>query len=533
MTTGSKFGASKLLNATHATLLGQERVNAEMFTAMEILGRKLERAESERDRLTRRLALIESSATLDEKTGKLYLPAVIDPALLSRQTTGSGASRWMVASSLASSAIALFALGLVVLHEPPSVLTQEQIAALESLKPAQFALVRPENKGWQHLGGAGEEVNPVIAAAPLQPVVPALPNMTELAKEEQAAEAPQVVVVRAIPPPPVNVGDVANVRADDVLIPGEDKVPQKAKVKVAVVPSVEKKVLAPVAAETSDTTAPDPALPEKLAQLEKRAYEGIPEAQHDMATLYASGKLVAQNYKRAIGWFTKSADGGVANAHYNLGVIYQQGLGVKPDMTKALGYYEKAAELGHPEAMYNLGIAYIEGIGTKTNIEKGISYFKRAANAGVSQAAFNLGVLYESNFVGTIDTDKAVEWYQVAADAGHAEARGAVGRLTGVASDQALTLADTVEPASGEEFGEGDSSPVEEGGRALQFKGDLLSKIQHELIRLGMLSGTADGVMTPQTEDAIRVYQQTLGVPQDGEASAALLDTMRPPPLNQ
>ena len=55
-------------------------------------------------------------------------------------------------------------------------------------------------------------------------------------------------------------------------------------------------------------------MPAKLAQLEKRAFQGIPEAQHDMATLYASGKLVAQNYPRAIHWFTKSADGGVANA---------------------------------------------------------------------------------------------------------------------------------------------------------------------------------------------------------------------------
>src|SRR5690606_15482327 len=54
----------------------QERVNMEMFKAISLLGRKLERAEGERERLIRRLIQIESSATVDEETGKLYLPVV-------------------------------------------------------------------------------------------------------------------------------------------------------------------------------------------------------------------------------------------------------------------------------------------------------------------------------------------------------------------------------------------------------------------------------------------------------------------------
>ena len=62
MGTVSKFQRARLLNPDHARLNGQERVNAEIFTAMEILGRKLERSEAERDRLARRLALIPERA---------------------------------------------------------------------------------------------------------------------------------------------------------------------------------------------------------------------------------------------------------------------------------------------------------------------------------------------------------------------------------------------------------------------------------------------------------------------------------------
>src|ERR1700722_4419669 len=116
MTVVNKFGAARLLDPTNATLDGQARVNAEIFTAVEILGRKLERVEAERDRLARRLALIESAATVDEKTGKLYLPVVMseDAAPVKEYVT----PKWMIPVSLMSSAIALFSLGMVMFHEP-------------------------------------------------------------------------------------------------------------------------------------------------------------------------------------------------------------------------------------------------------------------------------------------------------------------------------------------------------------------------------------------------------------------------------
>jgi len=337
----------------------------------------------------------------------------------------------------------------------------------------------------------------------------------------------------------------------NVSIPGEEEAtPKKAPARVA------KKAPVPAQADdadeestqtdnqsktatvipTSEETggiAPDATLTKKLAVLQKRAYQGIPEAQHDLATIYAAGTSVPQDYHRAAFWFTHAADGGVANANYNMGVIYHQGLGVPVDMAKALDWYAKAAELGHPEAMYNLGIAYIEGIGTKTDIEKGVSYFKRAAKAGVVQAAYNLGVLYESNFIGQIDTQKAIEWYKVAAKAGHTGARDALARLQSggntIASDsgdKALTLANKVEPSAGgdEETGEGDSSPVTTAPQ--NGPQTLLADIQRILIKQGVLPGKADGVLTQQTEDAIRASERKFSLTEDGQPSQELLEKL-------
>lgn len=599
MSTVSKPGTPRPLDPANAGLDGQARVNAEIFTAVEILGRKLERSEAERERLTRRLALIESAATVDEKTGKLYLPAIVDQEMVQRMD-GYATPKWMVAASLMSSAIALFALGLVLFREPAPLLTKEQLAALDTLKGPQFASLAPESRGWKspEMEAAPQENTETASAEVVTPVAEPQIAIEPAAGEPPAPEQPTVAeVVPTVPTPaPEEAPKVAEVAppvppaaepqisalAEPKVVPAEEsKMPDTAALtklektaEAPVIPApvagpppevapqpeppkvVEKKPApekpvvakaepaptlkstpAPEPAPPQDITATvdapmdapaaDPALPAKMSQLEKRAYEGVPEAQHDLATLYASGKLVAQDYPRALYWFTKSADGGVANSHYNLGVIYQQGLGVAADMTKALGWYEKAAELGHPEAMYNLGIAYIEGIGTTANIEKGVSFFKRAAKAGVAQAAYNLGVLYESNFIGAIDTAKAIEWYQVAANEGHAEAREAIVRMKGgpisLAGDQALSLADIVEPAAGGETGEGDSSPAEDSGHAATQK-DLLIQIQKGLIRLKLLPAPADGMMTPQTQDAIRAYQKRQSWPEDGEPSQKLLD---------
>jgi hypothetical protein len=184
-----------------------------------------------------------------------------------------------------------------------------------------------------------------------------------------------------------------------------------------------------IAEEAIEPLATDTDLPEEAQLLHKRALEGIAEAQHDLATLYAAGNTVELDYPRALYWFGKAAEGGIANAYYNLGVMHHQGLGVSENREKAVDKYEKAAELGHAQAWYNLGIAYAEGLGAPQDINRGAEYFERAAEAGIAQAAYNLGVLYE-DYPETINGEKsASHWYQFAAERGHNEAQKAYSRL--------------------------------------------------------------------------------------------------------
>jgi TPR repeat protein len=50
----------------------------------------------------------------------------------------------------------------------------------------------------------------------------------------------------------------------------------------------------------------------------------------------------------------READAGDPDAQYNLAYLYENGLGLPKDEEKALELYQKAADQGHSEAVYNL-----------------------------------------------------------------------------------------------------------------------------------------------------------------------------------
>lgn len=183
----------------------------------------------------------------------------------------------------------------------------------------------------------------------------------------------------------------------------------------------------PVAARVK----PDGTLPALVKEVEKKAFEGIPEAQHDLAAIYTAGHGgVGIDYKKAALWFREAALGGVANAQYNLGVLYHQGLGVEKNMDTAIGWYKAAAGQGHPEAAYNLGIAYIEGVGMQYSPQQAARYFERAAESGIPEAAYNLGLIHENGLLGGQQVEKALYWYgQAAGKGGSSEAKTALEQL--------------------------------------------------------------------------------------------------------
>lgn len=331
---------------------------------------------------------------------------------------------------------------------------------------------------------------------------------------------------------------------------------------------------------------PDPALPAKFRDIEKRALAGQAEAQHDLAAIYTAGHDGAtQDYAKAAFWFRKAADNGIANAAYNLGVLYHQGLGLKKNMKEAIHWYKVAADKGHPEAQYNLGIAFIEGIGVPYDPAAAAKYFESAAASGVVEAAYNLGMIHENGLLGQAHPDLALVWYKTAADKGSPEARIAleqlaktlgvnpadIDRATSHASapdttkkpvaqkpdaapaplrpDERTDLSPPSSPARGAkalpgmdlpvdnilsypDTGEGamtaaqspaSSGPTDPGADSNALNQIVISQIQQQLRTMGLYGGKPDGVMGEKTGKAIRSYQSAQGLPVDGRPSESLL----------
>ena len=319
-------------------------------------------------------------------------------------------------------------------------------------------------------------------------------------------------------------------------------------------------------AKPLSSASPDSNLPGPIKEIENQAFNGVPEAQHDLAAIYTAGHAgVKQNYQKAAFWFRQAADKGVANARYNLGVLYHQGLGVKQDVQEALRWYKAAADLGHPEAQYNLGIAYIEGIGVPYDPVQASQYFENAADTGVTEAAYNLGLIYENGLLGQAKPDVALMWYKNAADKGSPEATAALEQLAktlNISRDEVNKLVEGMKgtrqsagnkgaqaaqppaaPAAAPAQKEKTSSaaqvaltpavsdvaaaaPAESDYQRQQQEQVIIAQVQEYLMRVGLYPGPADGARGPLTEDAIRSYQSVNNLHVDGRATEDLLTHM-------
>ncbi|MCR5575564.1 MAG: protein kinase [Oscillospiraceae bacterium] len=159
---------------------------------------------------------------------------------------------------------------------------------------------------------------------------------------------------------------------------------------------------------------------------------------------YYYGLGVAQDYAKALEWYTKAADAGNADAMNNIGFLYENGYGVEQDYAKALEWYRKAADAGSVGAMTNIGFLYERGYGIEQNYAKAMEWYTRAANIGDTLAITNIGFLYERGYGIEQNYAKAMEWYTRAADAGNALAMSNIGFLYlngyGVEQDYAIAL---------------------------------------------------------------------------------------------
>lgn len=110
----------------------------------------------------------------------------------------------------------------------------------------------------------------------------------------------------------------------------------------------------------------------------KAAGHDFPLAQSGLASMYASGRGLYQDYEQAALWYRKAAAEGVADAQNGLGDLYAKGQGVPQDDAEAAYWYLKAAEQGLADACRNLGTFYSLGRGVPFDNVRAYMWFSVA-----------------------------------------------------------------------------------------------------------------------------------------------------------
>lgn len=146
-----------------------------------------------------------------------------------------------------------------------------------------------------------------------------------------------------------------------------------------------------------------------------RAEQGDPQAQYELALLFANPDNEEIDLDKAFYWLLKSANQGVADAQYHLAAFYEN---IKADLSSAFKWYKAAAEQGHVEAQSNLGYVYENGLGVKVDFVEAVKWHKKAAEQGCAVAQNNLARCFEHGIGVTADLSEAIRWYERAAEQG-------------------------------------------------------------------------------------------------------------------
>ncbi len=161
----------------------------------------------------------------------------------------------------------------------------------------------------------------------------------------------------------------------------------------------------------------------------KSAAAGNTDGQNDLGYMYQLGYGVPQNDTIATMWYRKSADQGNANGQNSLGFMYANGLSVKQDFQQATQWYQKAADQGNPDGQNNLGTLYFTGQGVAQDYTQAANFYRKSADQGNKEAQFNLGTMYQFGQGVELDLVRAEKWYRASAKQGYPSARKALRAL--------------------------------------------------------------------------------------------------------
>ena len=114
---------------------------------------------------------------------------------------------------------------------------------------------------------------------------------------------------------------------------------------------------------------------------EKAALQDDPEAIAVLGYYYFDGKIIPQDYPKAIENFNRACEKGSESAAYMLGYCHREGLGVETNVVKAFEYFKLADERKSLPGAYALGVAYENGVGVTVDYTEALGGYTRACDA--------------------------------------------------------------------------------------------------------------------------------------------------------
>lgn len=110
----------------------------------------------------------------------------------------------------------------------------------------------------------------------------------------------------------------------------------------------------------------------------------------NLAFLYATGKFVKQDDRRATTFYAKACDLGDPQGCYNVGLMADDARGGPRDLPRAAAKYQEACTLGSATGCTNLGFLYEKGSGVKVDKLKAVALYQHGCD-GTSCQRSNLG----------------------------------------------------------------------------------------------------------------------------------------------
>jgi TPR repeat protein len=148
-----------------------------------------------------------------------------------------------------------------------------------------------------------------------------------------------------------------------------------------------------------------------------------------LGALYASGRGVSRDPKRAIELLKKGCDGGDSRSCVNLGMLTAEGIGAAKDPGGAAKLFEKGCKDGDAKGCSALGKAYLAGAGVASDPGKAASLMRQGCEGGDDSGCAGAARLYADGKGVTKDAAKAVEFMKRACDGTEAASCNELGEM--------------------------------------------------------------------------------------------------------